>query len=26
MATEGIFYTPDVASIWSAAVSFRCAM
>jgi len=26
MATEGIFYTPDVTSIWSAAVSFRCAM
>jgi hypothetical protein len=26
MATEGIFYTPDVTSIWSAAVSFKCAM
>jgi hypothetical protein len=26
MATEGIFYTPDATSIWSAAVSFRYAM
>ena len=26
MATEGIFYAPDVTSIWSAAVSFRCAI
>lgn len=25
MATEGIFYTLDVSSIWSAAVSCRCA-
>jgi hypothetical protein len=26
MATEGIFCTPDVASVWSAAVSFRRAV
>jgi hypothetical protein len=26
MATEGIFCTPDVASIWFAAVSFICTM